>query len=47
MFGKVLKKNMFGITSPLPEKELTGSVPDVNELIILSEFILFIFFFLP
>ena len=35
------KKTCLDLTGPLPENELNEPVPDVNELIILSEFVQF------
>ena len=39
---KQVKKTCLDLTSPLPENELNELVPDVNELIILSEFVFYI-----
>ena len=39
----MFKKTCFDLTSLLPKKKLNGSVQDVNELIILSEFAFFFF----
>ena len=40
---KQVKKTCMDLTTPLPENGLNGPLQDVNELIILSEFVFFFF----